>query len=211
MVDDPLPLVALFTRAGALGRVKTRLAAAIGERAALAAHDALLDAAIERLRDSDEYELELHVDGDATRLRRHGLSIRAQVAGDLGARMHASIATAVDAGRIGIVVGGDCPLLDRAHVVAAIRALRRDADVAVVPAEDGGYVLVGMRRCSASLFERIDWGTDRVLAQTLARAREQDLRVALQAPLWDVDDEAGYRRWRALGARVKPSDARSLE
>jgi glycosyltransferase A (GT-A) superfamily protein (DUF2064 family) len=55
------------------------------------------------------------------------------------------------------------------------------------------------------VFEEIAWGTERVLAQTLDRARRAKLRVALQDPLWDVDDERSYRRFRAL----KPTDARS--
>jgi hypothetical protein len=179
--------------------VKTRLAAQIGARAAFETHEALLAGAVERLRDAPDYALELHVEGEADALRKFGLPIVAQAAGDLGAKMAAAIAAFVDGrGRIGVVVGSDCPLLARSHVREAIASLRDGADVALVPAEDGGYVLIGMKAVAPIVFERIEWGTERVLAQTLERARETNLRVALQAPLWDVDDEAGYRRWRAL-------------
>jgi len=215
-VAEALPRVALLTRAAQLGRVKTRLAATIGEHAALDAHEALLRGTIERLRGAAEYALALHVEGDPAALRVHGLPIEPQVQGDLGARMQAAMASMVGGGQeihttiagkpaptlervpVGIVVGGDCPLLARAHVVSAIRSLHEGADVALVPVEDGGYVLIGMKACEPSLFTGIDWGSPRVLTQTLARAQSRRLRVALQEPLWDVDDEAGYRRWRAL-------------
>ena len=57
-----------------------------------------------------------------------------------------------------------------------------------IPAEDGGYVLIGLRRLQPGLFEGIDWwGTERVMAQTRQRLSEPPLHWAELPPLWDLD------------------------
>jgi hypothetical protein len=66
------------------------------------------------------------------------------------------------------------------------------------PAEDGGYVLVGLRRPQPALFEAIDWGSDRVMAQTRARLKQLGLRCSEMPTLWDVDEPADWQRWQSL-------------
>ena len=75
-----------------------------------------------------------------------------------------------------LVIGTDCPALAPGHLREAAAALR-EHDAALVPAEDGGYVLIGMKRCHPALFERVEWGSATGLATTRARAAERRLRL----------------------------------
>jgi glycosyltransferase A (GT-A) superfamily protein (DUF2064 family) len=68
-----------------------------------------------------------------------------------------------------------------------------------IPAEDGGYVLAGMKRPHPELFSGISWGTSEVMSQTHARASQSKLRIAEPATLWDLDNPADYRRAVSLG------------
>ena len=67
------------------------------------------------------------------------------------------------------MIGTDCPALTDVHLRGAANALREGTDVVVIPAEDGGYVLIGMRSVQPLLFADIPWGTKSVIAETRAR------------------------------------------
>ena len=115
---------------------------------------------------------------------RIAVALKRQPDGDLGARMLAAIA---GGGGPTLVIGTDCPALTAAHLRDAAAALR-EADVVLIPAEDGGYVLIGTRAPQPALFAAMAWSTDTVLAETRAawRARPDCARTAA---LWDVDTE----------------------
>ena len=77
----------------------------------------------------------------------------------------------------------------------------RHADLSVeLPAEDGGYALIGGHRLPARLFTDMAWGGSEVAAQTHARARELGLRVACPGTVWDLDTPRDLERWRMLDA-----------
>ncbi len=71
-------------------------------------------------------------------------------------------------------------------------------DATVIPAEDGGYVLIGMRQPSPRVFADIDWGSGKVMAQTRERLSEIGWRWSEFTPLWDVDRDEDFRRLRDL-------------
>ncbi len=131
--------------------------------------------------------------------RRLAVELRSQSEGDLGARMAAVFAAY--SGPV-VVIGTDCPVLLGAHLVAAARVLRGDGDgpndAVFVPAEDGGYVLVGLRGPQPRLFEGIDWGSERVMAQTRERLSELGLRWVELPTLWDVDRPGDLPRLATL-------------
>ena len=132
-------------------------------------------------------------------LRRSGvpLALHAQPEGDLGLRM----LTALQAGcRLGptVLMGTDCPALSPAHLQAAAQALQDGADVVCQPAEDGGYVLIGMRQPQPVLFTDMPWSTAEVMPQTRARAQAAGLRLHELPPLWDVDNPEDLPRWYTL-------------
>jgi rSAM/selenodomain-associated transferase 1 len=93
------------------------------------------------------------------------------------------------------LIDSDSPTLPRALLTAAIEELSRPGERIVLgPADDGGYYLIGMRRAHRRLFEEIKWSTAEVSAQTIARAREINLDVALLPAWYDVDDATTLRR-----------------
>ncbi len=134
-----------------------------------------------------------------------GWSVRPQGPGDLGARL---ARVAEDARREGaaslVVLGADAPLLPDGLLGAAFEALEAD-DLALAPAEDGGYILIGFA-CGRleqdrirRLLSGIPWGTDRALEETLKAAR--GLRRTLLPGFWDVDRPEDLARLRRLAVR----------
>ncbi len=93
------------------------------------------------------------------------------------------------------LIDSDSPTVP-AKVYRAAAALLRAGDNRIVlgPSDDGGYYLIGMRKLHHRVFEEIDWSTERVLAQTIERAREADLKLEMLPPFFDVDDRATLRR-----------------
>lgn len=201
------PVLCLFTRAPVLGAVKRRLAADIGDAAALDAHCRLLRHALDQLGDIDGVATELWVAGpiaSVAGLAPPGMDVRAQGEGDLGMRMGGALEHALRRSSRAIVVGSDCPGIDGSYVAEAFRVLAH-SDVVLGPAEDGGYGLIGVAGSAAvrlrRLFQNIPWGGDRVLDETLKRARTWSFEVTLLPEIWDVDDAADWQRFLDAVAR----------
>lgn len=131
--------------------------------------------------------------------RATGVACRAQAAGDLGQRMLAAFECHCAWGPL-LLIGTDCPPLQAAHLQQAARALLAGADAVFHPAQDGGYVLVGLRQPQAVLFENMAWSRPTVMAQTRQRAQALGLRVQEFDTLWDVDTPADLARWQAWTA-----------
>ncbi len=190
------PRLCLFSRAPERGKVKTRLARAIGEDAALDAHQRLTEWALERFAHTADLRVELWLAGNCamSRVRQWGdrfrVPIHPQVGDDLGQRMFHALTHETGSA---MILGCDCPAVDRPYVLDAVAALRR-SDLVVGPAEDGGYVLIGQNQPEAELFHEMRWGSDRVLAVTLERATRLSLRVTTLATAWDVDDAQDWSR-----------------
>ncbi len=198
--------ILLFAKAPEPGRVKTRLIPAIGADAAAGLYRQLLEATVERIVASRLAPLECwcapdsgHPVFDGLRAR-HRIDLRVQQGGDLGARMEAATTDAL--GRCGgpvLLVGGDCPGLDGGHLARALGALGEGDDAVIGPAEDGGYVLLGLRRSAPDLFRGMPWGTDQVLPETRRRLGLLGWRWSELAPLWDLDRPADLERYRSEG------------
>jgi rSAM/selenodomain-associated transferase 1 len=182
--------VAILAKAPVAGFAKTRLIPAIGAHAAAALQERLTERAVATALAAEIGPVVLWCAPDALHPsfiqlaigRRMTLKVQPQ--GDLGARM---LAAAGDGPTL--VMGTDCPALTPLHLRGAARALRDGAEVVLIPAEDGGYVLIGTRAPQPKLFAGIDWGTPTVLAETRARIIAQRLVLAELPPLWDLDDE----------------------
>jgi rSAM/selenodomain-associated transferase 1 len=196
----------VFTRAPVAGTVKTRLAQAIGPDEAAGVHVALVErtlgiADVAR-RSGAIGGIELWCEPDTAHpllqawAARHGAALHVQRGDDLGARMAHALAHALERGVVPVLVGTDCPLLDARHIEQAIVGLHR-SDAVFLPAEDGGYALVGLRRV-LPIFEGIGWGGSAVMEATrrhlrAARASWDELGI-----VWDVDRPEDLARWRAL-------------
>jgi hypothetical protein len=93
------------------------------------------------------------------------------------------------------LIDSDSPTLPTRALVAAVEELSKPGERVVLgAADDGGYYLIGMKAARARLFEEIEWSTPRVAAQTIARAEECYLPVALLPAWYDVDDAAALAR-----------------
>jgi rSAM/selenodomain-associated transferase 1 len=93
------------------------------------------------------------------------------------------------------LIDSDSPTVPAKNFAQAVKLLLRPGDRTVLgPCDDGGYYLIGLKKPHKELFERIDWSTERVLAQTIQQARETRLEVELLEPGYDVDDGASLRR-----------------
>ncbi|NVO32833.1 TIGR04282 family arsenosugar biosynthesis glycosyltransferase [Hymenobacter sp. P5342] len=188
----------IFARHPELGRVKTRLAAGIGNEAALAAYRALL-AHTRAVVAPLAVHKTAWLAGDnalATATEWAGFEQRPQPAGDLGQKMQAAFAydftRPVEAA---VIIGTDCPGLTTGHLTAAFAALRTH-DVVLGPAADGGYYLLGMKRLHPLFFAGKAWSTASVLADTLADAARLGLQVHLLPELQDLDTVEDLRAWQ---------------
>jgi rSAM/selenodomain-associated transferase 1 len=186
------------------GSVKTRLATCIGSEAAVELHRELMLGTLELAVNARLAPLELYVTPDTSHpfiqslARRLPISLRCQQGTDLGQRMCGALQDALRDSEFALLIGSDCPVMTADYLDQACRELRAGADLVVGPAEDGGYVLIGARRCCPRLFEAIPWGSSAVLQATRERAQSQQLRYAELAVLWDVDTPADLERWRNL-------------
>ncbi len=126
---------------------------------------------------------------------------QAQPSGDLGVRMGQAFTSHFDTqpSLPLLLVGTDCPALTPGHLQQAAQALQ-DNDVVLIPAEDGGYVLIGMRRWVPHVFQGITWSTDQVLLQTRHQLQGCGASWRELGALWDVDEPADWQRLqRRLG------------
>ena len=193
----------LFAKRPRHGKVKTRLAPALGLDAALELYSAFLaDSVGLLLSQADGPQLELCLDGPWTAelgpVPHGNLALTEQGPGDLGQRLHRAFARSHETGAARtVLIGSDSPTLPPERLSDALCALRGGAELVVAPAEDGGYVLIGMRAPLPELFLEVPWGEAGVMEATRLRAADHGIPIA-ELPAWyDVDDRAGLERLRA--------------
>ncbi|WP_417519283.1 TIGR04282 family arsenosugar biosynthesis glycosyltransferase [Marinobacter sp.] len=200
-------LLMQFAKWPEAGRVKTRLIPALGVSGALDAHLALTLAVLDNLCGSGlpvqfwwDRAVEA-VPGDAQEVVRaiehRGLEHRIQQGGNLGDRMLDALGTGLESHPLAMIVGSDCPSVEPGYVHQAVASLQ-DYDVVLGPSDDGGYVLIGVRRVVPHMLDDIEWGTEAVLEQTCERLKKLGLSVVLLEPRWDVDEPEDWARFQRL-------------
>jgi rSAM/selenodomain-associated transferase 1 len=196
--------VAIFAKAPVPGDVKTRLAPVLGAEGAAELHESLVRQALFTSILAGVGPVELWCTPDETHAffaqcaAEMGARLQRQQGSDLGARMAHAFDSALAAGRHLIVIGTDCPALTATDIENAAMALASH-DAVVTPAEDGGYVLIGLSRSVAGLFDGIEWGAASVMAATRERLREGGARWHELPVLWDVDRPEDYARLQREG------------
>jgi uncharacterized protein len=193
------PVVQVFARAPVAGSAKTRLIPRLGAVGAAALQARMIERALRTARDAAVGPVELwctpspaHPAFDA--VDDGSFSRRDQGEGDLGTRMHRALSSAQQADRAAILIGCDCPALTADDLRAAAGALEEGMDAAFTPAEDGGYMLVAVRRSHPLLFADIAWGTDTVMTLTRDRLTSLGWRWLELPRRWDVDRPEDYDR-----------------
>jgi hypothetical protein len=186
--------ILIFAKAPVAGKVKTRLIPALGAEGAAALAAEMLHRTAGEAAAAALGPVELCADPEPGHPDWHGqitpgLDLSAQGDGDLGQRMARAAQRAIHDGEHVILVGTDCPDLDRVRLAEAAAALEHH-DAIIHPARDGGYVLLGLRRFDPSLFEGIAWSTSAVAAATIARIEALGWSLHVGATLHDMDEPA---------------------
>lgn len=197
----------VFAKAPTPGAVKTRLIPALGENGAAELQRQLIERTLRTAAAAGLGTVELWCAPGpedaflADCAKRHGLGLRAQGEGNLGMRMARALESALATGSPGLLIGCDCPVLTPVYLREAAAALAGGSDAVLGPAEDGGYVLIGLARGPVvQLFEDIAWGTATVMQETRTRLARGRWRWRELAPLWDVDRPEDLSRLSQLRA-----------
>lgn len=189
--------IGIFVREPKPGETKTRLAHSIGDEAAAALARAFAEDVCAQLQAS--FALQLFVAGDAKSpwfATLSSLSPKRQADASLGARMRLALDELAPHGHARVLLGSDAPTLPASSVDTLFEVLERGAEVAVIPARDGGYVAIGVReRVDARFLEdaSIRYSTSHACEDTERVARAQGLSVARLSPWYDIDVEADLR------------------
>jgi rSAM/selenodomain-associated transferase 2/rSAM/selenodomain-associated transferase 1 len=203
MSSNALPRIILMLKYPQPGLVKTRLVPALGEQRACELYRALVRHTlreVERFTAHERVSIQVRIAGAPDcEIARQWLGAEMLFApqgdGDLGQRMERAVQEAFEkGGPAAIVIGADCPELAAGHLAAALRVLERK-DVVLGPAADGGYYLIGMRRLLPEPFRGIEWGSERVLDQTLAALRQARVECELLDTLHDIDRAEDLPFW----------------
>jgi rSAM/selenodomain-associated transferase 1 len=183
--------IALLAKAPIPGFAKTRLIPALGAHGAATLQELLTEQAVAMAVAAETGLVTLWAAPDCKHptllelTRRFPVALQEQPEGDLGARMLAAIEAAE--GPV-LVIGTDCPHLVPSHLRDAAQALRAGSDVAIIPADDGGYVLIGLRRPQPDLFTGMTWSHDQVMARTRERIAQRKLSLREFSSLPDIDE-----------------------
>ena len=204
--------ILVFAKAPIEGQVKTRLYPYLSPRACADLQRKLSSHTLHSACESQLAPVELWCTPNTSHpflrdcAERFGIPQRLQRGSDLGERMLHALSHSLRNDKQVLLIGTDCPAIDRTYLSTAFDAMQRGNDVVLGPAEDGGYVLIGARRVDAALFYGIDWGTDTVLAHTRAALRRLEWSWTELKPLWDVDrtDDLSRLRTHPRLAKILP-------
>ncbi len=197
-------VVLVFAKAPIEGEVNTRLIPAIGVQAATRLQHDLLQQRLSMLTTANLCAVTLMCAPDKKHAcfvsceKKYPITLSAQSGADLGERLQNGIHAALAQYKFCIVIGTDAPALDEIMIKQAIDKLHAGKTVVFVPAEDGGYVLVGLGQSHDYLFQDISWGSAQVMQQSRDRLDRHHVSYQELATCWDVDRLADYQRYLAL-------------
>ncbi len=189
-------LLLFFVRWPEIGRVKSRLASSLGEKEACRIHQLLSEVCFAQALGASGISTIVcgtgasEADFEAWLPNAAGYWLQPEVS--LGERLESLFERAFDSGAQSVTaIGSDAPTLDSASISTAIQLIGK-SDVSILPATDGGYVLIGSSRKLPVIFRHISWGTSTVLSETLAVCKTNHLSVSVGAHFPDVDVEADW-------------------
>ncbi|MGE5111686.1 MAG: TIGR04282 family arsenosugar biosynthesis glycosyltransferase [Acidobacteriaceae bacterium] len=189
------------------GEVKTRLSPAVGvEGAALLAQAFLEDT----LRSVSQLDWALPILA-CTGFKRHDFhcEVWPQEEGGLGIRQENVLRRALEVSTAAILIGSDCPGLPISRLESARDALE-ESDAVLGPSHDGGYYLIGLKRCPLGLLSGVAWSQADTFNQVISRLRDSGMLVTVIEPWFDVDtpeDLASLSARLNSGEIIAPSTA----
>lgn len=191
--------IVIFAKAPQPGGVKTRLMPALGADGAAELARRLLAHTLQQALTADVGEVELCMSPAPTDRAWLGVPLpgavvqTAQGAGDLGKRMANAVRRNTfqnqSADTPVLIIGTDCPALTASRLQQAAQQLEQH-DAVMLPAHDGGYVLLGLKSPCSELFDHMPWSTSVVATETLRRMTVLNLRVWQGPVQHDIDEPA---------------------
>lgn len=181
--------IIIFQKNAELGKVKTRLAASIGDHEALEIYKVLTNYTHQQIQDIDVKKLVYFSDYKEVDFQRSGKDdeVFLQSEGNLGDKMSIAFQTQFGKGYDKLlIIGTDCPELTAEIIEKAFEKLEQ-SEVVIGPAKDGGYYLLGMQRFIPGVFKNIKWSSDQVLKSTQNFLESQKIKFSLLSELSDVD------------------------
>lgn len=181
--------IIVFQKSPSPGKVKTRLAATIGNEKAVYIYSYLLNYT-HKLLTSIKADVLIFHEGpiDKQQYEKDNYSFYPQTGKDLGEKMSNAFDQAFKQGYDSVlIIGTDCLELQTRHIEEAFACLKNN-DLVLGPAEDGGYYLIGLNENNGQLFDNIAWSSDSVFSNTIAIATQQQLKVHLLECLNDIDE-----------------------
>lgn len=197
-------VILVFAKAPIAGNVNTRLIPDIGVAAATQLQEELIHLRLEDLSKKNLCEVELWCSPDSNHTYFHdckklyGVTLFNQQGDNLGARMSSAIKESLQRFRRVILVGTDAPSLTIDQIEEAINKLDETKDVVIAPAEDGGYVLIGMNQYCDAIFKSVPWGTGEVLSCTREKIKKNNLIADELKLCWDIDRVEDYQRYKKM-------------
>ncbi len=203
-------VLAVFAKEPRIGQVKTRMEPELGIEGALNLHKSLIRYVFCSLSQAGLCPVELWVASADDDLNGNVIldkvfvsicnkeRINKQIAGDLGLKMQHAAGAVLSRADSVILVGADCPAVDATYLRQALELLAAGEPIVIGPADDGGYVLLGLRHVPDCLFSGVPWGTDRVLEVTREQLRRSGERWVELEPRWDVDRPEDLKRLASL-------------
>ncbi|HEX7027318.1 MAG TPA: TIGR04282 family arsenosugar biosynthesis glycosyltransferase [Gammaproteobacteria bacterium] len=191
----PQGRILVFAKAPVPGEVKTRLQPRLSMQQCAQLQQRLIEHTLHTCVDSGLCAVELWCAGDSAHpffrdcLQRYPVDLQVQHGDDLGTRMLNALERTLQHAKFVLIVGTDCPALQAEHLRAAAETLgakMRD-HVLFIPAEDGGYVLLGASCAPPELNSNIVWSSGDVMARTRRNLVAADIDFTELDPLWDVD------------------------
>ncbi len=196
--------VIIFAKTPIQGTVKTRLIETLGSQGATELHKQLTVHCVEMAVRSSHYDVHLwcaptpeHPFFKALSTK-FSIGLRHQQGEDLGERMASAIKETLKNNEIVIIIGSDCPMLTHKNLELIITKLENGYDAGVIPAEDGGYVLLGLRKFSPILFKEIEWGSKYVFEKTKMHLEELGWNWYQHETFWDVDRPNDLERLKSF-------------
>ena len=185
--------ILVFAKAPVPGTVKTRLIPKISKQKAADLHAAMVTHSVALATQLSNHQTQLWCAPDTIHplfeqlQKTYPITLRVQKGRDLGERMQYAFEQSLKDFDAVVIIGTDCSTMTVALLDQAFKLLYRDKDAVIAPAEDGGYVLLGLKKVCAELFTHIDWGTEQVYAQTQQRLNRLQLNWQALDTQWDVD------------------------
>jgi len=200
----PDAVLMIFCKAPIAGQVKTRLTTELTASQAMQIHIELTQRTLQMATLSNLCPVQLWCTPTTNHsfftaaTETYRIILQEQQGVDLGARMHNAFCLAFESYSRAVIIGCDCPSLTSQDLEEALIALTQKNCCVLSPAEDGGYVLIGLNRRHPELFDNMPWGTELVYEHTCIRLNQYNLRYHALKQQWDLDTPKDLLRYRAL-------------